>query len=77
MVGNGSLPPAALQSATSVASSVLMAISCSADSVLSISRRIWSRMVSSTRTISARKELILRRISLIRLSMAYKNKKRT
>src|SRR5579872_3610525 len=60
MVGSGSLPPAAFQSATSAASSILMAISRSADSVQSRSFRIWSRMVCSTRIISARKKLILR-----------------
>jgi hypothetical protein len=62
IVGSGSLPPAALQSATSEASSFRIAISRSADSVQSRSLRIWSCMVFSTRTISARKRLILRRI---------------
>src|SRR6516165_4445904 len=60
IVGNGSLPPAAFHSATNAASSVRIAISRNAASVLSRSRLIWSRMESSTRTISARKWFISR-----------------
>jgi hypothetical protein len=68
-VGRGSLPPAALHSATNEASSARIAISFSDASVQSWSRLIWSRIVSSTAGILALKSLIFRRISLILLSM--------